>query len=182
MLQSASSFIRYPLLVVVVLAALAPRTGFAAVPCPAAPGTHQGCDRGAASAPLTIPKGIQDLHARDRAATLSGDPDALKGLWTNDAWRAQPGSAPEFGIAAIYNDDVKTARERPPGAAVLAYRAVIKGLEMHGDIAIESGYFEAIYRRALKDRPTTFRGALLRVLRRGADGRWRFSHVMWTPF
>lgn len=45
--------------------------------------------------------GIEKLHQRDMAATLSRDPVALPNLWTDDAVRLGPGRPAEVGKKAI---------------------------------------------------------------------------------
>ena len=45
--------------------------------------------------------GIEKLHQRDIAATLSRDPVALTDLWTDDAVRLGPGRPAEVGKKAI---------------------------------------------------------------------------------
>jgi ketosteroid isomerase-like protein len=124
---------------------------------------------------------IQRLHDADRAATLSGDPNALEKLWTLDAWRAEPGNPAEIGLATIHAHDVQGASARRPGTGILDYRATITDLRVFGDVAIERGYFDVSVRREPNGAPIHFRANLLRVLRRQSDGSWRFSHVAWNP-
>lgn len=134
----------------------------------------------ARSAPGPDTAGIAELHARDRAATLSGDARALAALWTPDAVRMEPGGAADVGRAAIFASDARDQAGRPRGWAVLRYDPDIRQISVHGDWAVEWGYFDSLWRRSAKARPVPLRGKLLRVLHRDSDGKWRFAHVMWN--
>jgi ketosteroid isomerase-like protein len=134
----------------------------------------------ARSAPAVATSGISDLHDRDRAATLSGDAKALADLWTTDAVRMEPGQTTEVGRASIFAADARDQARRPKGWTVLSYEPDIRQVSVHGDWAVEWGYFTGLWRRSPKARPTPLHGKLLRVMRRDSDGKWRFTHVMWN--
>jgi uncharacterized protein (TIGR02246 family) len=127
-----------------------------------------------------VPAGIEALHQRDREATLSGDPDALRMLWTDDAVRVSPGEQAEVGLEQINRDDSATAAKRPKGAGFVSYQATIKNVEVHGDVAVEWGFFDCTYKNDPKGPLIQLRGNVLRVLKRQGNGEWRFSHVMWN--
>jgi ketosteroid isomerase-like protein len=134
----------------------------------------------ARSAPGPDAAGIAELHARDRAATLSGDAKALSALWTPDAVRMEPDGAAEVGRNTIFAADARDQLERPRGWTVLRYEPDIRQISVHGDWAVEWGYFDSLWRRSDKARPVRLHGKLLRVMRRDSDGKWRFTHVMWN--
>ena len=141
-------------------------------------GLCQGPARAGGPAPAA--SGIAALHERDRAATLSGDARALSDLWTEDAVRMEPSGAAEVGRAAIVAEDAREQAPRPKGRGFLRYQPDIRGVSVHGDWAVEWGYFDSLWRRSAKAEPTTMRGKLLRVLHREGDGKWRFARVMWN--
>lgn len=127
-----------------------------------------------------IPEGIHALHRMDVAATLSGQASALDQLWTEDAVLIQPGAPVEIGKAAIMIANKEAERSRSLGAAVTAYQPQICEVQVTGNQAVEWGYFRYVYHDRRDTRPQTISGKLLRVLRRGTDGSWRFSHVAWN--
>src|SRR5581483_1641186 len=124
--------------------------------------------------------GIEDLHRRDQAATLSGDPHALADLWTKYAVRMEPGGPAEVSRAALVAVDSREWKLLPKGAGTLTYRPDIRDVQIHDDWAVEWGYVDSTYRVSAKSNPIALHGKLLRVLHRDADGKWRFSHVMWN--
>jgi ketosteroid isomerase-like protein len=128
-----------------------------------------------------VPAGILQLHRQDRDATLSGSASALAQLWTQDAVRMEPGGPAEVGKVNITAKDKKEEMNRPRGAAVLSYEPQICNVEVIGDHAVEWGYFRYVYRPRAGAKPQGGRAKMLRVLRRQADGSWKFSHVIWNP-
>src|SRR5215470_8625463 len=115
------------------------------------------------------PPGIERLHAQDIAATLSGNPDALAQLWTDDAVRIEPGEPPTVGRAAIHADDVKY-RAAHPSAKIVAYKPSFADVRVAGGVAFEWGTFDATFRESDQAAPASFRANVLRILRRQRDG------------
>src|SRR5215470_15655734 len=126
------------------------------------------------SALAAPPPAIDRLHAQDIAATLSGDPDVLAQLWTDDAVRIEPGEPPTVGRAAIHADDVKY-RASHPAAKIVAYKPSFADVRVTGDIAFEWGTFDATFRESDGAAPASFRANVLRILRRQPDKTWRFA-------
>lgn len=124
--------------------------------------------------------GIERLHAKDVAATLSGDPDALAELWTEDAVRLQAGADPEVGRATIHAHDARWQAEHP-SVRISSYHPRLRDARVVGDWAFEWGVFEAQMRSSERDPPVPFTGSVLRVLRRLPDRSWRFACVMVAP-
>ncbi len=56
----------------------------------------------------------------------------------------------------------------------------IRGVEVHGDWAVEWMYFSAAFQEKPGAPVQRFRGKALRVLRRQPDGSWKFPHVAWN--
>src|SRR5262249_52101976 len=75
---------------------------------------------------------IEKLHSQDVAATLSGDPNALAALWTDDAVRLEQGSEADVGLAAIHAADVRD-KAAHPGSRMVSYAPEIK------DVTIADG-------------------------------------------
>jgi ketosteroid isomerase-like protein len=122
---------------------------------------------------------IGRLHQQDVAATLSRNPRALAELWTKDAVRMEPGGPAEVGKQTIYIND-STHHARSPQTQIIRYAPSITDVQIVGDWAIEWGHFDGAYKQSPSDSVHAIRGNLLRVLRRQADGSWRFARVMWN--
>jgi uncharacterized protein (TIGR02246 family) len=122
---------------------------------------------------------IEKLHQKDIAATLSGDPQALADLFTDDAVLLQPGSPAIVGRQAILyaNEEEKV---KHPSSKVLAYKPEIHDLQVAKGWAFEWTDFEASYKESENEQPKSFHAKALRVLKHEADGDWKFSRVMWN--
>jgi ketosteroid isomerase-like protein len=88
-------------------------------------------------------------HQLDVDATLSDKADEPAKLWDDDA--------------------VRLGQDRP---------ADIRDLRIVGEWAFEWGYFDASSKTAANAKPETVHGKQLRILRRQADGSWKFARVM----
>jgi len=116
---------------------------------------------------------IERLHKLDVEATLSGKAADFSKLWDEGAVRIQPGIPAEIGKAAIYTTD-KRAEANGNGGQSLCYKPEIKNLQIAGDWAFEWGYFS--YKESASSKPG--RGKVLRVIKRQADGSWKFARVI----
>ena len=126
-----------------------------------------------------IPAGIQELHREDIAATLSGNPQRLANLFTEDAVLLEPGGKAQLGRAAILAENLKEKKSDPEGKE-LEYQPEIHGLQVHGNWAVEWTYFTAVFREKPGAPIQRMKGKALRVLERQPDGSWKFSHVAWN--
>lgn len=133
-----------------------------------------------AEAAAPIPAGIAALHRADSIATVSGDPDALAMLFTSDGVRMEPGGEAVVGRDTMRAEDQRF-RAAHPGSGITTYASHVASLELHGDWAVEWGYFDSDYVTGAGAAPQHVRGKVLRVLHREPDGTWRFSHVAWNP-
>jgi uncharacterized protein (TIGR02246 family) len=122
---------------------------------------------------------IEKLHQQDVAATLAGDPKALADLWTDDAVRLEPGGQAEFGKQLIRTQDEKQKAAHPE-FKVLTYAPDIKEIKIVEGWAFEWGYFSSSYKDTPDGQAKSFRGKMLRVLRKQGDGSWKFARVMWN--
>lgn len=132
-----------------------------------------------AGASVSDLQGIQKLHQQDIDATLSGDPQALTDLFTEDAVLLEPGSAAVIGKPAILAGNKKEQAEHP-GAKIMSYKPDIRDTQIADGWAYEWGYFDSSFRESEKGEVKSFRGKALRVLRRQSDGSWKFARVMWN--
>jgi uncharacterized protein (TIGR02246 family) len=122
---------------------------------------------------------VEELHRKDVAATLAGDPEALAELWTDDAVRLEHGSPAEVGKQLIYSND-KKQKAAHPDTAILSYEPEIVEIKFAGEWAFEWGYFNSSWKPSADSKVQSFRGKLLRILQRQRDGSWKFSHVAWN--
>jgi len=129
---------------------------------------------------VTIPAGIEQLHEDDITATLARDADALTALWDDDGVLLQPGIPPIIGKAA-FHDFMKQALAKSPSVKVVKYAPDLRDIQVVGNIAYEWGYFEAAQKSSDQQVPQGLRAKLLRVMKRQADGSWKFTRVMWLP-
>ena len=117
--------------------------------------------------------GIEQLHQLDVEATLSDKADELAKLWDSEAVRIEPGRAAEVGKPEIYANDKRweSKADRPK---TLCYKSEIKDVQIAEDWAFEWGYFS--YKDSSNPKP--MRGKVLRVMKRQADGSWKFARVI----
>lgn len=123
--------------------------------------------------------GIEELHQQDVAATLSGDPQQLAELWTDEAVRLEPGRPAEIGKLVI-RVNTERAIAKNPEFKILTYEPEIMSVKIVEEWAFEWGYFDASYRDGSESSVKSFRANLLRVLRKQSNGSWKFARAMWN--
>ena len=123
--------------------------------------------------------GIEKFRSEDIKATLSGDPNALTELWTDDAVRIQQGMPPDIGQDAIraVNERHRTAY---PGFRVVSYVPEIKDVTIVDGWAFQWGYFTGAYVDYPGGLEKPIRGRTLAVLQRQPDGSWKCARGMWN--
>ena len=123
--------------------------------------------------------GIEKLHLRDIAATLSRDPVALTDLWTDDAVRLGPGRPAEVGKRAIRESNERWSAL--PGVKVLSYVPETKDLTILNGWAVEWGYITGSYVETPGGEVKQIRGTRLMVLKKMPDGNWKCFRGMGGP-
>jgi uncharacterized protein (TIGR02246 family) len=101
-------------------------------------------------------QGIKKLHDQDVAATLSGDPQALAELFTEDAVLLEPDAAAVIGKQAILAENKKEKAEHP-AAKVLTYKPDIQDTKVVDGWAFEWAYFDSSFRESEKGEVKSFR-------------------------
>lgn len=120
---------------------------------------------------------IEKLHQQDIAATVASDLARLSALWDNTGLLLGQGLPPMDKTA---NDAwLRQHMAEFPQMKVLKYAPDIRDVQVAGDVAYEWGYFDAVQQNTPDAGPISFRGRFLRVLKRQADGTWKFARVMW---
>ena len=123
--------------------------------------------------------GIEKLHQRDIAATLSRDLVALTDLWTDDAVRLGPGRPAEVGKKAIRESNERWSAR--PGVKVLSYVPETKDLTILNGWAVEWGYITGSYVETPGGEVKQIRGTRLMVLKKMPDGSWKCFRGMGGP-
>lgn len=123
--------------------------------------------------------GIEKLHQQDIAATLSRDSRALADLWTDDGVLLEPGGQARIGKQLI-GAEVEKAIAKQPGMKILSYMPEIKELKITDGWAYEWGYFSSSYKESPESEAKSFRGKMVRILRKQSDGSWKFARVIWN--
>jgi len=141
--------------------------------------TRIGSTHGAAAAnqdSVAAAPGIAALHRADSAATIHGIATELRDLWDSAAVRIVPGGPPTISRAAIYHED-SAYRANYPNRNIVRYVAHYPTLSVHGNTAVEWGGFEGTYvtTSAAKTDSFSIHGDAMRVMKRQADGSWKFS-------
>ena len=124
--------------------------------------------------------GIEKLHQRDIAATLSRDPVALTDLWTDDAVRLSPGQPAEVGKKAIRESNERWSAR--PGFKVRSYVPETRDLTMLDGWAVEWGNFKGSYVESAGGEVKQIHGNRLMVLKRLPDGSWKYFRGMRASF
>jgi ketosteroid isomerase-like protein len=122
---------------------------------------------------------IEKLHDLDIAETLSGDQVALSTGWTDDIVVLEQGEEPGVGRQAILAARARRSAAMP-GFRVVTYVPEIKNVTIADGWAFEWGLFTASFIQASGGQETPFRGKLLRVLKKQADGSWKVAIGMWN--
>jgi ketosteroid isomerase-like protein len=117
---------------------------------------------------------IEKLHQKDIEVTLSQDPKGLLDIWTEDAVRFNPGNPPAVGKQAIQAEN-DAARAQLPGFKVLSYAAEYKNTQIEDGMACERGEHKAQYKLSQETPAVGLDLTAFHVLRRQADGSWRFA-------
>lgn len=122
---------------------------------------------------------IEELHRADRAAAQAGDAEALRAIWTDDIVVLPPAGEIVAGKQANY-DALLAQLQRLQGQTITEYVLSFEEVEVVGDCAFEWGTYRGTARTDAggEERRTT--GKLMRVLRKGGDGRWRVARSIWT--
>ena len=122
---------------------------------------------------------IEKLHRLDVSATLAGDQTALSAGWTDDIVILGQGEEPGIGREAILA--AREARKAAlPGFRIVTYVPEIKDVTIVDGWAFEWGVFTTSFVAGPGSEEKPFRGKLLRVLKKQADGRWRVAIGMWN--
>ena len=132
--------------------------------------------RAAAPAPAAdLPK-ITAIEDRIQAAFAAGDADAVAAQYTEDAMLMGPDSPSLVGRAAIAELYRKYFKDRK-----INLKTEVQEAEVAGDWAFLRGVFTITVTPKAGGETIVNHGKYLAIVRRGADGVWRFSRDMFSP-
>jgi uncharacterized protein (TIGR02246 family) len=123
-------------------------------------------------------RAIEALNDHDVKATLASDVDAIVSQWTEDFVVLPPAGPIMRGRAA----NAAAAQQGKQQQAFIAvdYDVNFEEITVTGDHAFAWG----TYRSTVRPRPggaeMTYRGKLMRILQRQADGAWKMHRTMMT--
>ena len=122
---------------------------------------------------------IQELTARDKAASVAGDWRELASLWTDDAVALPPGEPPVVGIEAI-RSWLEHGHIDASKVQVLDYSIDIHGTQVCGDTAIQWATTRVVMKPNDAPRAMRASGNIERLLRRQPDGSWKVQRAIWN--
>jgi len=115
--------------------------------------------------------------AQDWAEAFSGgDVEGIMGCWSEDPIMMSPGRT-VVGKAAIqerFEEDLRTGR---PAEASISFDEV----EVAGDWAFARGVFQSTWTPVDGGEVSDIRNDNLLIMRRGGEGTWKISRMMWHP-
>jgi ketosteroid isomerase-like protein len=122
---------------------------------------------------------IDRLHQADMRAVIASDTATLMSLWTDDIVALPPGRGAVVGRAANAAS-LRTSMAQSVAFVPLEYVLDFQQVELVGDHAIEWGTYRGSVRPREGGSPITYRGNVLRVLRRMPNGSWRVARTMYS--
>jgi ketosteroid isomerase-like protein len=127
----------------------------------------------------SVLSGIEKLHQRDIAATVSRDVSQLVALLADDAVVIGQGDKPLVGKTAFQVSLTQNfAKNR--AVKVLKYEPEFEDVQITGEVAYEWGYFNVTQQESATSKPMSFKARFLRVMKLQSDGSWKFVRVMWN--
>jgi uncharacterized protein (TIGR02246 family) len=119
---------------------------------------------------------ILAIEDRLRAAYAASNPDAIAAEYTEDALLMPPDNPSQVGrpaIAAVYRTYFKDFK--------CDFKSDVQELEIAGDWAFLRGAFTTVVTPKAGGPQQGGHGKFLVIVRRGADGTWRFARDMFSP-
>jgi ketosteroid isomerase-like protein len=122
---------------------------------------------------------INELHRKDKEASIKGDFATLITLLTDDCVLLPPDSAPIAGKDAIqkYFDEQK---ELLSDIEITEYTHDFQEIKICGNWAYEWGYFSNKAKSAAEEDPIKSSGILFRILELQDDGTWKVARSIWN--
>jgi ketosteroid isomerase-like protein len=122
---------------------------------------------------------IDELHKKDKIASLSGDTETLLNLMTDDGI-VIPHEGEIFegkkGLRIMLEQNKKILKEYD----LVEYNHDFKEVKIIGKFAYEWGYYSGKYISKSDSSEVVGSGKLMRILELQVDGNWKIARSIWT--
>lgn len=124
-------------------------------------------------------KSIEELHKKDKQASMNGDLETLLKLFTDDGILIPPEGEIIEGKEALRNM-LKQNFELHQDYLITEYNQDFKEIKILGQYAYEWGTYSGKYKSKDEGKEITGSGKLMRILKLQADGSWKVYRTIWT--
>jgi uncharacterized protein (TIGR02246 family) len=124
-------------------------------------------------------KTIEELHKKDKQASMNGDLETLLTLFTDDGILIPPEGEIIEGKEALRNM-LKQNFELHQDYIITEYNQDFKEIKILGQYAYEWGTYSGKYESKDDGKEITGSGKLMRILKLQADGSWKVHRTIWT--
>ena len=124
-------------------------------------------------------KSIEELHKKDKEASMNSDLETLLSLFTDDGIAIPAEGEIIEGKEALRNM-LKQNFELNKDYIITEYNHDFKEVKVLGKYAYEWGIYSGKYKSKNDGQEITGSGKLMRILRLQADGSWKVHRTIWT--
>lgn len=124
-------------------------------------------------------KAIEELHIKDKQASMNSDMETLVSLFTDDGIAIPAQGDIIEGKEALRNM-LKQNFELHQEYVITEYTQDFKEIKILGQYAYEWGTYSGKYRSKDDGKEITGSGKLMRILKLQADGSWKVHRTIWT--
>ena len=124
-------------------------------------------------------KSIEELHKKDKLASMNGDLETLLSLFTDDGI-AIPAEGEIIEGKEALREMLKQNFELLKDYIITEYKQDFKEIKILGKYAYEWGTYSGKYKSKEDNKEIIGSGKLMRILRLQEDGSWKVSRTIWT--
>jgi len=124
-------------------------------------------------------KSIEELHKKDKLASMNGDLETLLSLFTDDGIAIPAEGEIIEGKEALRNM-LKQNFELLQDYIITEYNQDFKEIKIVGKYAYEWGPYSGKYKSKDDSKEIIGSGKLMRILRLQEDGSWKVYRTIWT--
>ena len=124
-------------------------------------------------------KSIEELHKKDKQASMNGDLETLISLFTDDGIAIPAEGDIIEGKEALRNM-LKQNSELHEDYIITEYNHDFKEVKVLGEYAYEWGTYSGKYKSKNEEKEIAGSGKLMRILKLQADGSWKVHRTIWT--
>lgn len=122
---------------------------------------------------------IEELHKKDKTASIVNDLPALLSLWADDAVALPPSEDPIIGKDAI-KAWLESGLNQEQNYEITKYEQNFEETQIIGEWVFEWGVYSCTAKPKSEGLPISTTGKLLRILKRQKDGSWKVSRSIWN--